>query len=73
MPDERARITVAQVVQLLFVMAILAALAPVYFTSLDANADLIGTGPGLLLRALVPLMVIAIMHWIWSGATGGAT
>lgn len=72
MLDDRARVTVGQIVMLVYALAILAAFAPVFFASLDANADVIGTGPGLLFRALVPLMVVALLHWLWLGATGGS-
>lgn len=69
--DARGRITVGQIVQLVFAMAFLAALVPVFYDSLDSNADVIGTGPGLILRALVPLLAIGILHWLWQGATEG--
>lgn len=73
MLGNRGRLTVGQIVQLVFVLGFLGALVPVFYTSLDANAGDIGTGPGLLFRALIPLMIVVLLNFMWTAATEGAS
>lgn len=72
MLDDRARITVSDVVLTVFALLVVGALAPVFYDGLDSNANVIGQGPGLILQALIPLMIIVLLRRIWVAAVEGS-
>jgi hypothetical protein len=72
MPD-RARITLPDLVFVLFSLAILGALGPVFLTSLADRADEFGTLTLYALRILVPLAVLIILYSVYQKAVQGGT
>jgi len=68
---DRGRITLPDVVFLLFGLACLAALGPVFYELLGQNAGEFGTGTGLLFQALIPALIVVIFGLIYVTAVGG--
>jgi len=68
---DRGRITLPDVVFLVFGLACLAALGPVFYDLLGQNAGELGTGAGLLFQALIPALIVVIFGLIYVTAVGG--
>lgn len=69
---DRARITIPDVVFVLFTLGFFAALSPVFFEMLNQNLSGMGTGMALLLRLIPPLIIIVLLGVIYAKAVQGA-
>jgi hypothetical protein len=71
--DDRARITLPNVVLWLAALAFLGALAPVFYSSLESAVGETSTGALLLYRLLPSLAVLILITVIWRKATAGVS
>jgi len=70
--DRRARITVPDVAFVMFTIAFLGALYPVFQESLLASVGEMSTGTALLLQLVLPLIVLVILYGLFRKAIRGA-
>jgi hypothetical protein len=68
----RARITIPDLVHLLYAFAFLAALYPVFWTLLE-GAPTLGTGELYLLQLVLPTALLVLLWVLFAKAGGGAT
>lgn len=71
MPGERARLTVPDVLFLLLSFGFLAALYPVFWDGLQANADKMSTGTAYLFQLLLPFAILVLFTMIYATAVRG--
>lgn len=72
MLDDRARLTILDLLMFLAAFAVLAALWPVASRMMDANADRLGTGEAYLFLLILPVLLLVIFTLIWRTAIQGA-
>jgi hypothetical protein len=70
--DDRARITLPDLVYVLGSLAILGALGPVFYEGLAQNVGVLSTGEALLWQAMVPFAGAVLLSVIWFKAIKGA-
>jgi hypothetical protein len=63
--DERARLTIPDVVFVLVSLAVLYALLPVVYTLLDASAGDLGTGVVYLFKLVAPVAALVLLAGIY--------
>ena len=71
MIDERARLTIPDLVYALMSLAFLGALAPVFYSGLESNLDLMSTGEEYLFQLITPMLVLILLSVIWVKTIGG--
>jgi len=71
MLDDRARLTIPFVAQLLMVMGILAGLWPVFWGLLQDNVDQFSTGTAYLWQLVLPLSVVVLLALMFRTAVRG--
>lgn len=69
--DERARITLADLVYVLMSLGFLAALYPVLSDGLEQNAGEIGVGAQYLMQLILPLSILVLLWMLWRKALVG--
>lgn len=69
--DERARITIPDVLFILMAFAALAALWPIIGDLLSTNSQTLGTGETLLFRMMLPLTLLVVFTIIYTKAIRG--
>jgi len=72
MNTSRGRVTIVEVVQILFVIAGVYALWPVVDKSLRDNVGLMSAGEIYLIRLLLPLMLLVLLATLYLTAGSGA-
>jgi cytochrome c biogenesis factor len=68
----RGRLTVPDILFVLFAMVALGALWPVVYESLQLNADQLSTGEAYLYQLLLPGALLVLLGGIWQKAIRGA-
>lgn len=68
---ERARITLPDLVYILFALAFLGALYPVFFEALDMQAPNMMTGSVYIYQLILPLALLVMLTVIYVKATAG--
>lgn len=71
--DDRARITLPNVVMFLAALAFLGALSPVFYDSLQGSVGQVNTGTLLLFRLLPAGAILILITVIWRKATAGVS
>lgn len=69
--DDRARLTVPDVLWILMSLAFVSALWPVVTNGLESNAGEIGTGPLFLFQLVLPISLLVLLAMIYRKAVGG--
>lgn len=71
MRDDRARITIVEILMSLFAMAFLGALWPVVSDSLDAAVSEMSVGVVYLMQLILPLMLLVLLSTVYATAGEG--
>lgn len=69
---DRARVTIPDVAFVLFTIALLGALYPVFSDALVQHADDMSPGVGLLLQLVLPTIVLVMLYSLYQKAIRGA-
>jgi hypothetical protein len=69
---DRARVTIPDVAFILFTVALLGALYPVFSDALVQNAGEMSTGVALLLQLVLPSIVLVMLYSLYQKAIRGA-
>jgi len=69
--DCRGRITIVEVLLMMFTLAFLGALWPVVQDAIDSSASSLGTGELYLFRLLLPLMLLVMLSVLFVTASSG--
>lgn len=70
--DRRGRITVPDVVFLVFTLAVLGSLYPVFTDAFSSSTSVLSLGESYLFQLLLPFAVLVILATIWRKAIVGA-
>lgn len=70
--DQRARLTMPDVLWVMASLAFLGVLYPVFWTSLEANLSELGTGETYLIQLILPLAVLVLYSVIYKKTIGGS-
>lgn len=69
--DERARLTIPDLIYALMSIAFLGALMPVFYSGFQANLGELGTGEEYLFQLITPMLVLVLLSVIWVKTIGG--